>query len=410
MKTSGISLSGVTKTYAGGVLAVNHVDLEIDDGEFMVFVGPSGCGKTTLLRMIAGLEDPTEGSIVIGNSDVTHARPQERDIAMVFQNYALYPHMTVRENLSFGLKLRKVPKDERARRVLEAANMLGLEQLLDRKTAALSGGQRQRVAIGRAVVREPAAFLMDEPLSNLDAKLRVSMRASLARLHERLAVTTVFVTHDQVEAMTLGERVTVLRDGTIQQIDTPQNLFNAPANLFVAAFIGSPAMNLVEAVVEEGQIRFAGYELAVPPGRDIPRGRVVLGIRPTDFEHAAGADPVLPRIKVRPEIVQEVGAESHVLFHIDAPPVMAEAVQAAAQHEAEEHTILVDTRRAEFTAQVDSRVHVVPGEEVELAVHSAGLHFFDVQSGHAVGGGVSSSAGSPSGASSQEHGATTLPS
>ena len=379
----GISLQGITKVYDGGVLAVDHVDLEIEEGEFMVFVGPSGCGKTTLLRLIAGLEEATEGSIFVGGDDVTNTRPQERDIAMVFQNYALYPHMTVRENLDFGLRLRKVAKEERRRRVLEAAQTLGLDQLLERKPAALSGGQRQRVAIGRAMVREPAAFLMDEPLSNLDAKLRVFMRAALGRLHEQLGVTTVFVTHDQVEAMTLGQRVVVLRDGRVQQIDTPQNLFNAPANLFVAAFIGSPAMNLVEAQIDDGRIRFAGFELVPPAGHDLPRGRVLLGIRPTDFEHTSTADPALPRVRVRPEITQELGAETLVFFHVDAPRVSAEAVHAAADTDRDEQTLFADEERAEFTAQIDSRAGVAAGGEGDLAVHVDGLHFFDVETGEA---------------------------
>jgi multiple sugar transport system ATP-binding protein len=386
VSSGGISLQGITKVYDGGVLAVDHVDLEIEEGEFMVFVGPSGCGKTTLLRLIAGLEEASDGAIVIGGRDVTTTRPQERDIAMVFQNYALYPFMTVRENLEFGLELRKVAKEERRRRVLDAAQTLGLDQLLERKPAALSGGQRQRVAIGRALVREPAAFLMDEPLSNLDAKLRVSMRAALLRLHERLGVTTVFVTHDQVEAMTLGQRVVVLRDGQVQQIDTPQNLFNAPANLFVAAFIGSPSMNLVEGQIEDDQIRFGGFGLPLPAGRELPRGRVLVGIRPTDFEHTSTADPALPRIRVRPEIAQGLGAETLLLFHIDAPRVSAEAVQAATDTAAEEQTLFADSERAEFTAQIDSRALFALGGEVELAVHIDGLHFFDIETGVAAGG------------------------
>jgi multiple sugar transport system ATP-binding protein len=386
VSSGGISLRGVAKIYEGDVLAVDHVDLEIAEGEFMVFVGPSGCGKTTLLRMIAGLEEVTEGGIVIGGRDVTHMRPQDRDIAMVFQDYALYPYMTVEQNLDFGLRLRKVAKDERRRRVLEAAKTLGLDRLLDRKPGALSGGQRQRVAIGRAMVRDPIAFLMDEPLSNLDAKLRVSMRTALTRLHERLGVTTVYVTHDQVEAMTLGQRVAVLRDGRIQQVDTPQNLFNAPANLFVAAFIGSPSMNLVEARIDDGRIRFGGFELAPPAGRVLPRGRILVGIRPTDFEHTSTADPALPRIRVRPEIVQELGAETHLIFQVDAPRVTAEAVQAAADTYSEEQTLFADEERAEFTAQIDSRAHFAAGGEVELAVHVDGLHFFDAETGRAVAG------------------------
>src|ERR671922_2094595 len=251
-----IHLTELTKEYRHGPRAVDDVSLEIGDGEFMVLVGPSGCGKSTLLRLIAGIEEPTTGTVHIGERDVTRLAPRKRDIAMVFQTYALYPHLSVRGNLGFGLRLRRVEKDARERRVQEVADVLGLKDLLDRRPAALSGGQRQGVARGRAIVREPAAFLMDEPLSNLDAKLRVSMRAQLSRLHERLGVTTVYVTHDQIEAMTLGQRVAVLRGGVLQQCDTPEMLFEHPANLFVAAFIGSPAMNLVEAVVEDGEARF----------------------------------------------------------------------------------------------------------------------------------------------------------
>ncbi len=254
-----ILIDRVTKDFPNGFRAIDDVSLSVRDGEFMVLVGPSGCGKSTLLRMIAGLEEVTQGSISIGGRDVTDLAPRQRDIAMVFQNYALYPHMDVRKNLGYGLKVRKTPSAEVERRVTEVAKLLGLESLLDRKPAALSGGQRQRVAMGRAIVREPTAFLMDEPLSNLDAKLRVSMRAELARLHERLGVTTIYVTHDQIEAMTLGQRVAVMRDGVIQQVDSPQALYGRPENLFVAAFIGSPAMNLVEATVvgRQGRVRRA---------------------------------------------------------------------------------------------------------------------------------------------------------
>src|SRR5437773_1692563 len=262
-----IILDHVEKAYSGGVKAVDDLSLDIQDGEFMVLVGPSGCGKSTALRSIAGLEEITAGTITIGDRVVNDLPPKDRDIAMVFQNYARYPHMTVEQNLAFGLQLRKTPKDEIKRRVLEAAKMLGLDELLARKPAALSGGQRQRVAMGRAIVREPQAFLMDEPLSNLDAKLRVSMRASLSQLHDRLRVTTVYVTHDQIEAMTLGHRVCVLRDGKLQQVDTPQNLFDSPVNLFVAGFIGSPSMNFVAAkLVRDGRpaVSFAGLTLPVP--------------------------------------------------------------------------------------------------------------------------------------------------
>src|SRR5213593_3395414 len=256
-----IAIDGATKVYSGAVAAVDNIVLTVNDGEFLVLVGPSGCGKSTLLRMIAGLEEVTAGSIVIGGRDVTDDAPRNRDIAMVFQSYALYPHMTVRQNLAYGLKVRRTDKAEASRRVDDVARMLQLEQLLDRRPAALSGGQRQRVAMGRAIVREPKAFLMDEPLSNLDAKLRVSMRAQLSALHARLATTTIYVTHDQIEAMTLGQRVAVMREGRILQADVPQALYNRPVNLFVAAFIGSPAMNLVEADVAGGALSFGGFRL-----------------------------------------------------------------------------------------------------------------------------------------------------
>src|SRR5215813_7778807 len=297
-----IILDRVTKIYSGGVTGIKDLSLDIHDAEFMVLVGPSGCGKSTALRCIAGLEEITFGTLSIGDRVVNDLPPKDRDIAMVFQNYALYPHMTVEQNLAFGLQQRKTPKAEIKRRVDQAARMLGIEEYLNRKPAALSGGQRQRVAMGRAIVREPQAFLMDEPLSNLDAKLRVSMRASLAQLHERLGVTTVYVTHDQVEAMTLGHRVCVMRDGRLQQVDTPQYLFEAPVNLFVAGFIGSPAMNFVTADLtrDDGPtVTFAGYKLPVPAGlldakpglADYLGKRVILGIRPSDFEDADLADP-----------------------------------------------------------------------------------------------------------------------
>ena len=259
-----IVLEGITKAFGGGVVAVDDVSLRIEDGEFLVLVGPSGCGKSTLLRLIAGLEEATEGHIRIGDHDVTDRAPRERDVAMVFQSYALYPHMTVRQNLGYGLKVRRTKKSEAAGRVERVAGLLRLDDLLDRRPAELSGGQRQRVAMGRAIVREPQAFLMDEPLSNLDAKLRVSMRAELVSLHTRLGATTVYVTHDQVEAMTLGQRVAVMRDGRIQQVDTPQTLYHFPENLYVAAFIGSPAMNLVEAEVDDEAVSFGGYRIALP--------------------------------------------------------------------------------------------------------------------------------------------------
>jgi multiple sugar transport system ATP-binding protein len=386
---SGIRLDAVTKIYPNGVKAVDGVCLEIFEGEFVVLVGPSGCGKTTLLRMLAGLEDVTNGAILIGDRDVTKMPPQRRDIAMVFQNYALYPHMTVKDNLAYGLRLRKMPKAEWSRRVHEVARTLGLEELLDRKPAALSGGQRQRVAMGRAIVREPQAFLMDEPLSNLDAKLRVSMRAELAKLHERLGVTTVYVTHDQVEAMTLGQRVAVLRDGLLQQVDTPQNLFRRPVNLFVAAFIGSPSMNLVDAHVDNGEVSFAGFSIPLPTGWPAGGGsrRVILGIRPTDFELGTPATPDLPRLRVKPDVIEDLGSESHLIFTIDAPRVSAEAVRAASDAgDEDEGKLFADDQRAVFTAVLNDRRPIPTDAEVELAVHHSRLHLFDPGTGLAVDG------------------------
>jgi multiple sugar transport system ATP-binding protein len=372
-----ISLERVTKEFTSGVRVVDEVDLEIASGEFLVLVGPSGCGKSTLLRMIAGLEEVTGGEITIGERVVTNLSPRERDIAMVFQNYALYPHLTVEKNLAYGLRVRHTPKDEIARRVREVAEMLGLEELLQRRPAALSGGQRQRVAMGRAIVREPAAFLMDEPLSNLDAKLRVDMRAQLARLHAELKVTTVYVTHDQVEAMTLGERVAVMRDGRIQQVDTPQTLYRRPANLYVAAFIGSPAMNLVEAEVSDGQVQFAGFSIPLPQ-RDVTHGRVVLGIRPQDFSLAETADAGLPTIEVEPAIIEELGSATHAIFHIDAPPVDTEAVRAATD-DGDSTVLLASERRALFTATLEEGTPVTIGQPLRLAVNPSPFHFFDLE-------------------------------
>jgi multiple sugar transport system ATP-binding protein len=382
-----IHLTELTKEYRHGPRAVDRVSLEIGDGEFMVLVGPSGCGKSTLLRLVAGIEEPTAGCVHIGEREVTRLAPRKRDIAMVFQNYALYPHLTVRGNLGFGLRLRRVDKAAREHRVTEVAEVLGLTELLDRRPGALSGGQRQRVAMGRAIVREPAAFLMDEPLSNLDAKLRVSMRAQLTKLHERLGVTTVYVTHDQVEAMTLGTRVAVLRDGLLQQCDSPQELFHRPANLFVAAFIGSPAMNLVEADVDGDEVGFGGHRLALPAGSPLRgrRDRVILGVRPTDFEAAGPAtDPALPRIRAKVDVVEKLGSESHLIFAVDAPRISAEAVRAA-QETTDDGVLLADDERAQFTARVDGRFAVQAGDEVTLAVDASALHAFDPESGLALG-------------------------
>ena len=373
-----ITLDNVSKVFSGGVVAVDGVSLKIESGEFLVLVGPSGCGKSTLLRMIAGLEDATAGTISIGERDVTDLPPRARDVAMVFQSYALYPHMTVRQNLGYGLKVRKTPKREIAERVERAARLLGLDELLDRRPGALSGGQRQRVAMGRAIVREPQAFLMDEPLSNLDAKLRVSMRAQLSALHARLATTTIYVTHDQIEAMTLGQRVAVMREGRIQQVDTPQELYARPANLYVAAFIGSPAMNLVEADAADGRLRFAGYAIPLPDGPAQPSGRVVAGIRPEAFEDAAFAEPSLPRIDVDVQVVEELGADTHVLFSVAAPRVEASEVAAAA---GDENATLSAGEGSLFTARVDPGTTAKPGTSLRLAVDPSRFHYFDAETG-----------------------------
>src|SRR4051812_22465981 len=324
-----IVLDGVTKRFSGNVIAVNDVSLEIGDGEFMVLVGPSGCGKSTLLRMIAGLEEGREGEISIGDRIVTDLPPKSRDIAMVFQNYALYPHMTVEQNLGFGLKLRKTPKPEIKRRVGEAARILGLEQLLKRKPRALSGGQRQRVAMGRAIVRQPQAFLIDEPLSNLDAKLRVQLRAELARLLDELGTTTIYVTHDQVEALTMGDRVAVMRRGELEQVDTPQQLYDRPVNVFVGGFIGSPAMNMVEATLEPSngtlavaigsqRIVVGDEKLSAHPALRAYEGRtIILGIRPEDLEDA-GLLPDTPRDRrLRGNVVLREALGSEIVAHFD---------------------------------------------------------------------------------------------
>jgi multiple sugar transport system ATP-binding protein len=399
-----IILDQVEKVYPGGVKAIDNFSLEVKDGEFMVLVGPSGCGKSTALRSIAGLEEITAGKIMIGDRVVNDLPPKDRDIAMVFQNYALYPHMTVEQNLAFGLQLRKTPKDEIKRRVDDAARMLGLEQYLKRKPAALSGGQRQRVAMGRAIVREPQAFLMDEPLSNLDAKLRVSMRASLNQLHERLGVTTVYVTHDQVEAMTLGHRVCVMRDGRLQQVDTPQTLFEKPVNLFVAGFIGSPAMNfaLADLVRDDGPaVTFAGYRLPVPaeeidnnPGLASYFGKkVILGIRPSDFEDASlnlnnGSGAGGGTMSVTTGVTEELGSEIHVIFTIDAPPVEhASITQATSTDDGsdDETVAALIGGKTLWTARVSARSPVRPGSPIDLSVDTHNLQFFDPESGLAIG-------------------------
>jgi multiple sugar transport system ATP-binding protein len=377
-----IAIEGVTKEFARGTPVVDDVSLRVDDGEFMVLVGPSGCGKSTLLRLIAGLEEATSGRIRIAGRDVTDAAPRDRDIAMVFQSYALYPHMTVRQNLGYGLKVRRTGKAETRRRVEEVARVLRLDELLDRRPAQLSGGQRQRVAMGRAVVRDPAAFLMDEPLSNLDAKLRVSMRAELASLHSRLGATTVYVTHDQVEAMTLGQRVAVMRGGRIQQVDTPQALYRAPRNLFVAAFIGSPAMNLVAAQLDGGHVEFGGHRIPLGAHRpELADGSVVLGIRPECFEDGAFADPELPRLDVQVAVVEDLGSDAHAIFTVDAPPVDADELRGV---RTDDDAVLLAGTGTVFTARVDPRSDAAAGRPLSLAVDPARFHFFDPDSGAIV--------------------------
>jgi multiple sugar transport system ATP-binding protein len=392
-----IVLDHVEKVYPGGIKALDDLNLDVKEGEFMVLVGPSGCGKSTALRSIAGLEEITGGTIRIGDRVVNDLPPKDRDIAMVFQNYALYPHMTVAENLAFGLKLRNTPKPEIRRRVDDAAKLLGLEPYLKSKPAQLSGGQRQRVAMGRAIVREPRAFLMDEPLSNLDAKLRVSMRAALNQLHERLHTTTVYVTHDQVEAMTLGQRVCVLRDGQLQQVDTPQRLFESPVNLFVAGFIGSPAMNFVaaELVRDDGPaVTFAGYRLPVPAsvlesktGLDGYFGRpIILGIRPSDFEDASFADAGWARLPITVGVTEELGTEIHAIFAIDAPPVEHASITHATAGDGDDEAVpALIGGKSQWTARVSARSAVRPGQPVEVAVDTSRLQFFDPDSSLTIG-------------------------
>jgi multiple sugar transport system ATP-binding protein len=388
-----IRLEHVSKSYKSGHdAAVDDVSLEVRDGEFMVLVGPSGCGKSTLLKLIAGIEETSAGHIFIGDRDVTLLDPRKRDIAMVFQNYALYPHLTVRANLGFGLKLRKTAKPEIARRVDDVARILGLDEMMERKPGELSGGQRQRVAMGRAIVREPAAFLMDEPLSNLDAKLRVSMRAQLSRLHERLGVTTVYVTHDQVEAMTLGQRVAVMRGGVLQQCDTPDQLFDHPANLFVAAFIGSPAMNLVEAEVDERsgdersarecEARFGSCAIPLPEGSALRAGAgrpIVLGIRPHDLK--LGGAPGIPG---RVLVVERLGTETHLVVGIDAPRLRSRALADAIDSSPDDDILLAEDDRATFTVVAEARVSAEVGDRVELGLNPARLHGFDAETGEAL--------------------------
>jgi multiple sugar transport system ATP-binding protein len=390
-----VALERVKKVYADGTLAVSGLNLDIGDGEFMVLVGPSGCGKTTALRMVAGLETISGGQIRIGERVVNHVPSRDRDIAMVFQSYALYPHLSVYENMAFGLRVKKMAKDEIERRVQNAARILGLEELLQRKPRALSGGQRQRVAMGRAIVRQPSAFLMDEPLSNLDAKLRVQMRAEIARLQRELGVTTIYVTHDQVEAMTMGDRVAVMRKGELQQVDDPQTLYDHPLNLFVAGFIGSPAMNMVRAKLERtnGDLHAVVGAQRLPVDAETIRsrpalarfegGEVVLGIRPEDLEDATLRTDVRTRLRGIVELREALGAELVVHVRVEGAraAVTDETRELAWDRSAGEEDVPTDGGDARLVGRLDAHAQVREGEPVELAVDTRTLHFFDPDSG-----------------------------
>ncbi len=388
-----IDIKSAGKIYPNGTRALEDVNITINDGEFVVLVGPSGCGKTTLLRMVAGLEDITEGEISIGDKTVNDVAPKDRDIAMVFQNYALYPHMSVFDNMAFSLKLRKLPKDEIKQKVKEAAKTLEISELLDRKPKALSGGQRQRVAMGRAIVRNPQAFLMDEPLSNLDAKLRVQMRAELGQLHTQLQTTTLYVTHDQVEAMTMGDRVAVIRKGELQQIDTPREIYLKPKNIFVAGFIGSPSMNFVYANVGvnkssiqlnfgNDQIEYKGEKLGEL--RSFENKEIVMGIRPEAFEDGnyANASEFSESIKVSVSLLEQLGSDSYIHFYKDIKPVQTEAIEEILADEGEDITVLGDNTK--FIARINPNSTVVEGKEIELKIDPSKLHFFDPETGDAI--------------------------
>ena len=384
---AGIGLTRITKVFENGVVAVNELDLEIADGEFAVLLGPSGCGKTTALRIIAGLEEPTAGLVRVGGEIVNHVLAKDRNIAMVFQNYALYPQMSVRQNMGFSLRLHRIPKQEIKERVEAAAHLLGLEALLDRKPRTLSGGQRQRVAMGRAIVRDPVAFLMDEPLSNLDAKLRIQMRAELLKLHQRLGTTIVYVTHDQIEAMTMGQRVAVMRDGAILQLDSPQRLYREPTSVYVASFLGSPPMNIVsaQASLDDGRLHvaFGEHRLTVPAAtNDTVAARcpckVALGFRPDDVERAATAEEA-GTITVRADVVELLGSDALVHFSLGSgvqrfTELMEEARETAA------------LEGAVFTARLREEEAPASGDQLHLHVHPRRLHFFDAATGARLAG------------------------
>ena len=387
-----IKISSVGKIYPNGTRALEDVNIEINDGEFVVLVGPSGCGKTTLLRMVAGLEDITEGEISIANNIVNEVAPKDRDIAMVFQNYALYPHMSVYDNMAFSLKLRKIPKDEIDKKVKEAAKTLEISELLERKPKALSGGQRQRVAMGRAIVRNPQAFLMDEPLSNLDAKLRVQMRAELGQLHTQLETTTLYVTHDQVEAMTMGDRVAVIRKGILQQIDTPREIYLYPKNIFVAGFIGSPSMNFVYATATKTgkgmKITFGDDTVNVasaPEALVSYEGKeIVVGIRPEAFEDSvyANDNEFSEKVGIEVSLLEQLGSDTYVHFYKDIKPVQTEAIEEILADEGEDISVLGNETK--FIARINPNSNVEEGQKINLAIDPSKLHYFDPDSGLAI--------------------------
>jgi len=376
-----ITFQNVCKRYPDGYEAVKDMNLEIRDGEFMILVGPSGCGKSTALRMVAGLEDISDGELVIGGERVNELAPRDRDIAMVFQNYALYPHMTVRENMGFALKLAKVSKSEIDKKVDEAAEILELGAHLDRKPANLSGGQRQRVAMGRAIVRDPKAFLMDEPLSNLDAKLRVQMRTQVARIQNQLGTTMLYVTHDQTEAMTLGDRVAVMRAGIIQQVDTPKVLYEDPVNLFVAGFIGSPAMNFVPARLEDGVLKLPFGQAPIPAGVKTKSRNVIAGLRPEHFEDAALADRDGLRFRVRTDVVESMGSELYAYFGIEGGELHTAELDELARDSGMED---VPGAGSQVVARLAAASRARPGAEIELVLDTEQVKLFDPASGAAL--------------------------
>ena len=387
-----INITSVGKIYPNGTRALEDVNIEVNDGEFVVLVGPSGCGKTTLLRMVAGLEDITEGEISIADNIVNEVAPKDRDIAMVFQNYALYPHMSVYDNMAFSLKLRKFSKDEIDKKVKDAAKTLEIDELLDRKPKALSGGQRQRVAMGRAIVRSPQAFLMDEPLSNLDAKLRVQMRAELGQLHTQLQTTTLYVTHDQVEAMTMGDRVAVIRKGVLQQIDTPREIYLYPKNIFVAGFIGSPSMNFVYATVKisskGASLTFGEDQIFVkdPPEslKDYEGKEIVLGVRPEAFEDSVYANKkeFSEEINIHVSLLEQLGSDTYIHFYKDINPVQTEAIEEILADEGEDISVL--GTQTKFIARINPNATIEEGKNITLSINPSKLHFFNPETGLSI--------------------------